>query len=268
MTDKELRAAIEAIVFAASDTVSINDLVSALPDATRESVEAAAEDLRVAIEENFGGFILESVAGGFRLATRPEMDPHLRKFFSRRNETRLSMAALETLAIVAYRQPITSPEVAEIRGVNSSGVLRTLLERKLIRIAGRKNVVGSPFLYRTTRDFLVHFGLQTIQDLPKLDEFAEILGESVQDELFGGPIDDTGDVDAASSAAESEASEDESPIPETADESREPDAILALDPAERHPGTDDESGDTEPSDDAETSSGIAPDERDVDAGRE
>lgn len=190
MNEMELRAAIEAILFAASDVVSVNDLVSSLPGVTREEVEAQVEKIRETIASSFGGFTLETVAGGMRLATRPEMDPHLRKFFSRRNETRLSIAALETLSIVAYRQPITSPEVAEIRGVNSSGVLRTLLERKLVRIAGRKNVVGSPFLYRTTKDFLVHFGLESIQDLPELEEFAEILGENVQDDLFGGVVGD------------------------------------------------------------------------------
>jgi segregation and condensation protein B len=101
------------------------------------------------------------------------------------------MAALETLAIIAYRQPITGPEISDIRGVNASGVIRTLLERKMVRVAGRKNVVGSPFLYRTTRDFLIHFGLNDIRDLPKLDEFAELLGETMNDDMT--PIVDEGE---------------------------------------------------------------------------
>jgi segregation and condensation protein B len=132
------------------------------------------------------GFLLEQTAGGYRLATRPELDPFLRKFFSKQGEGRLSMAALETLSIIAYRQPITAPEISDIRGVNTSGVLRTLLDRKMIKIAGRKNVVGSPFLYRTTREFLVHFGLNSIQDLPRLEEFAEILGENITEEMLEG----------------------------------------------------------------------------------
>lgn len=220
MTETELCAAIEAILFAASDVVSVTDLVSSLPGVTREEAEAQLERIREKIASSFGGFTLESVAGGVRLATRPETDPYLRKFFSRRNETRLSIAALETLSIVAYRQPITSPEVAEIRGVNSSGVLRTLLERKLVRIAGRKNVVGSPFLYRTTKDFLVHFGLESIQDLPELEEFAEILGESVQDELFNVVGGDAGG-DDMTAAAEPAAEENEAEASETEAESSE-----------------------------------------------
>ena len=105
-------------------------------------------------------------------------------FFAKKNEGRLSMAALETLAIIAYRQPMTVPEISDIRGVNVTGVIRTLLDRKMIKIAGRKNVVGSPFLYRTTRDFLLHFGLESIQDLPRLEEFTEILGENLAEELL------------------------------------------------------------------------------------
>jgi segregation and condensation protein B len=96
---------------------------------------------------------------------------------------RLSIAALETLAIVAYRQPITAPEVSEIRGVNSNQTIRTLLERRMIRVAGRKNVVGSPFLYRTTREFLVHFGLNDIRDMPRLEEFGDLIGEQINEEL-------------------------------------------------------------------------------------
>ncbi|MFN2443676.1 MAG: SMC-Scp complex subunit ScpB, partial [Thermoanaerobaculia bacterium] len=135
-----------------------------------------------------------------------------------KNEGRLSLAALETMAIVAYRQPITVPEINDIRGVNSSGVIRTLLDRKMIKIAGRKNVVGSPFLYRTTRDFLLHFGLESIQDLPKLEEFSEILGESLADELLtsmseedilDAPPDEDGEQPAQASADESEDESDD-----------------------------------------------------------
>ncbi|HEX7807749.1 MAG TPA: SMC-Scp complex subunit ScpB, partial [Thermoanaerobaculia bacterium] len=110
-------------------------------------------------------------------------DSVLKKYFAKKGENRLSIAALETLAIVAYRQPITAPEVSEIRGVNSTGVIRTLLERRMVRVAGRKNVVGSPFLYRSTKDFLVHFGLNDIRDLPRLEEFGDLIGETINDDL-------------------------------------------------------------------------------------
>src|SRR5436305_5557671 len=127
--------------------------------------------------------MLEQTAGGWRLATRAEHDPILKKYFAKKGENRLSIAALETLAIVAYRQPITAPEVSEIRGVNSTQTIRTLLERRMIRVAGRKNVVGSPFLYRSTKEFLVHFGLNDVRDLPRLEEFGDLIGESMNDEL-------------------------------------------------------------------------------------
>jgi len=183
MNEAELRAVIEAILFVAGEPVKLTDLSDAL-DEEIGAVTLQVEEIRKNLEEGGHGFTLEDAGGGIRLATRPEQDSALRKFFSKRGEGRLSIAALETLAIIAYRQPITAPEISELRGVNSTGVLRTLLERRMIRIAGRKNVVGSPFLYRTTREFLVHFGLNEVQDLPKLDEFAEVLGENMTEELF------------------------------------------------------------------------------------
>lgn len=185
MPPEELRAAIEAILFVSGEPVTVEDLAEVLTDATREQIESALEEIRLRLDTIASGIALEQAAGGFRFATRAQFDPFLRKVFSRRNEGRLSIAALETLAIIAYRQPITSPEISDIRGVNSSAVLRTLLERRMVRIAGRKNVVGSPFLYRTTKDFLVHFGLNEIRDLPQLEEFTEILGENVIEELAG-----------------------------------------------------------------------------------
>jgi len=116
------------------------------------------------------------VSGGFQLMTRSEFDSYLRRFKKVRDSGRLSAAALETLAIVAYRQPITAPEVQQLRGVHSKGVLTTLLEHRLVRLAGRKQIVGKPFLYRTTREFLAHFGLDTLDELPPLEEFEEMLG--------------------------------------------------------------------------------------------
>ena len=182
MDANELKAALEAILFVSNEPVSLDDLVESL-NAEREEIVGQLQEIKRVLEENVGGFMLEQTAGGWRLATRAEHEPILKKYFARKGESRLSIAALETLAIVAYRQPITAPEVSEIRGVNSNQTIRTLLERRMIRVAGRKNVVGSPFLYRTTREFLVHFGLNDIRDMPRLEEFGDLIGEQINEEL-------------------------------------------------------------------------------------
>ena len=183
METTELRAAIEAILFVSNEPVSLDDLIDAFSDEGRDAVVAQLEEIKRNLDANVGGFMLEQTAGGWRLATRAEHDPILKKYFAKKGESRLSLAALETLAICAYRQPVTAPEVSEIRGVNSNAVIRTLLERRMIRVAGRKNVVGSPILYRTTRDFLVHFGLNDIRDLPALEEFGDLIGDNIGDDI-------------------------------------------------------------------------------------
>jgi segregation and condensation protein B len=174
----EIEAVVEAILFASPDPVAPDKLIELFGD--KEA--ATVEDALAAVAERYRegphrGVVFERVAGGVRLITRPALHGELRKFFEITGRSRLSMAALETLAIVAYRQPVTAPEIQEVRGVNASGVLRTLLERRLVRIAGRKPVVGKPFLYRTTREFLMHFGLQSLDDLPPLEEFEELMSE-------------------------------------------------------------------------------------------
>jgi segregation and condensation protein B len=178
----ELRSALEAILFVSNEPVTVDALADAL-GADADEVSRQLAEWKRFLDENVGGFTLEQTAGGWRLATRPEHEAILKKYFAKKGESRLSIAALETLAIVAYRQPITAPEVSEIRGVNSTGVLHTLLERRLLRIAGRKAVVGSPFLYRTSREFLIHFGLNDIRDLPRLEEFGDLIGETISEEL-------------------------------------------------------------------------------------
>ena len=178
----ELRAAIEAVLFVSNEPVSVDALADAL-GSDAEAVTGQLNDIKKSLDDDPGGFTLEQTAGGWRFATRPEHEAILKKYFAKKGEGRLSIAALETLAIVAYRQPITAPEVSDIRGVNSTGVLRTLLERHLIRVAGRKAVVGSPFLYKTTREFLIHFGLNDIRDLPRLEEFGDLIGETISEDL-------------------------------------------------------------------------------------
>jgi segregation and condensation protein B len=116
------------------------------------------------------------VAGGYQIVTRPELHEWVRRLFHERSTQKLTVQALETLAVISYKQPITALEITEIRGVNTSGVLTTLLERHLIKIVGRKNVVGRPFLYATTREFLIRFGLNDLGDLPRIEDMAEALG--------------------------------------------------------------------------------------------
>jgi segregation and condensation protein B len=186
----QLEAAIEAVLFASSDPVQLARLNEVFADEGPEAVAAALERVlgRFEDEEGERGVRVERVAGGYRLVTRPELHGYLRRYFDISGHNRLSMAGLETLAIVAYRQPITGPEIQEMRGVNSSGVLKTLLDRRLIRISGRKQVVGKPFIYRTTREFLMHFGLQDLNDLPPLEEFEESFGSLEQELELESPV--------------------------------------------------------------------------------
>ncbi|HYO13188.1 MAG TPA: SMC-Scp complex subunit ScpB [Thermoanaerobaculia bacterium] len=179
MTERhDMEAAIEAVLFVSSEPVPRTRLLELFDEAERETAAEALEAVlaRYAAGGDGRGVMVEEVAGGVRLATRPETVSWLRRFFDVSGGNKLSMAALETLAIIAYRQPITGPEIQELRGVSSSGVLKTLLERRLVRITGRKEVVGKPFLYGTTREFLVHFGLNSLRDLPPLEEFEESFG--------------------------------------------------------------------------------------------
>ncbi|MEK6372370.1 MAG: SMC-Scp complex subunit ScpB [Acidobacteriota bacterium] len=183
MNETELRAALEAILFVSNEPVTLDELVAAFEHEGREAIVAQLDEIKRILEASIGGFTLEQTAGGWRLATRPEHDAVLKKYYALKGENRLSIAALETLAIVAYRQPVTAPEISDIRGVNSTQTIRTLLERRMIRVAGRKNVVGSPFLYRTTKDFLVHFGLNDVRDMPRLEEFGDLIGEAINEDL-------------------------------------------------------------------------------------
>jgi segregation and condensation protein B len=220
MDAKELRAALEAILFVAGEPVKLDDLAESFPEAGRDAVAAQLDEIRKTLDENVGGFMLEQTAGGWRFATRAEHNEVLKKYFAKKGENRLSIAALETLAIIAYRQPVTAPEISDIRGVNSTAVIRTLLERRMIRVAGRKNVVGAPFLYRTTKDFLVHFGLNDIRDLPRLEEFGDLIGEAMNDDL----------VAAIASAPPTPASEVQELTAEERDRA-EADALAELDAA-------------------------------------
>lgn len=171
----QLSAIIEALVFASPEPLTAKTLCALLSDEPKEDVEAALAEL-VAAYDRPSGLHLAQVAGGYQITTRPELHEWVRRLFHERSAQKLSVAALETLSVVAYRQPVTAAEVNEIRGVNASGVLSTLVERHLVKIVGRKNVVGRPFLYGTTKEFLVRFGLKDVTDLPKMEEMVQALG--------------------------------------------------------------------------------------------
>ena len=170
LNPEELVAVVGAIVFASAEAVPPQELAEAMGvEAGR--ISEALDRLEELHSISGSGLLLERIAGGVRLATRPEVGASVRRYFRHRNRTRLSPAALETLAIVAYRQPVTAPEIQAIRGKDPSSALKNLLDKKLVRLLGKKKVVGSPLLYGSTRQFLEHFGLNALDDLPSLEEF-------------------------------------------------------------------------------------------------
>jgi segregation and condensation protein B len=171
----DLKAIVEALIFASPEPVTIKSLVKLLEGETKEDIEKAVEELKE-VYARPGGLQLVEVAGGWEIVTRPELHEWVRRMFHERTTQKLSVAALETLAVIAYKQPVTAPEVGEIRGVSATGVLSTLIERKLVKVVGRKQVVGRPFLYGTTREFLERFGLNDLSDLPKVEDMSELLG--------------------------------------------------------------------------------------------
>ena len=175
MPGAELKAVVEALVFASAEPLTPKMLYRLLSNETKEDVSAAINSLRADYMDRPGLQWVE-VAGGYQITTRPELHEWVRRLFHERSTQKLSVQALETLAVIAYRQPVTALEITDIRGVNTSGVLSTLLERHLIRIVGRKNVVGRPFMYATTKEFLVRFGLKDLGDLPKIEDLADALG--------------------------------------------------------------------------------------------
>lgn len=212
---QEMMATFEAVLFVSPEPVSRNRLLELFGEAEQEEAKKALGELleryRLAPDQEADGHgvRIEEVAGGLRLTTRPHLNEALRRFFEASRAKKLSMGALETLAIIAYRQPVTSPEIQELRGVSPSGVLKTLLERRMVRIAGRKEVVGKPFLYATTQDFLIHFGLRSLKDLPPLEEFEEALAGDGLGELLAGPDHEEQVLQEAASLEESADDDDE-----------------------------------------------------------
>ena len=171
----ELKAILEALIFASPEPLTPKAIYKLLASEPKEDVQAALAELKRDYDRP-GGLQLVEVAGGYQIVTRPDLHEWVRRLFHERTTQRLTVQALETLAVIAYRQPVTAAEITDIRGVNTSGVLTTLLERHLIKIVGRKQVVGRPFMYATTKEFLIRFGLKDLDDLPKVEDMTSALG--------------------------------------------------------------------------------------------
>lgn len=183
MDPAELKGALEAIIYAADEPATLDQLAEAT-GAERDVVRAALDEMMGACGADERGIEIRRVARGYRYSTKPRHHEVVRKFIkSLRPPVRLSMPALETLAVIAYRQPITLPEIQEIRGVNASGVIQTLLEKRLVTAAGRKPVIGRPILYRTTKEFLLRFGLEDMDDLPNLKDFEQLARDALGPEI-------------------------------------------------------------------------------------
>jgi segregation and condensation protein B len=195
-----LKPVVEALIFASPEPLTLKAMARLLDDQPREDIETALAEVRDSYLRSDGLQLVE-VAGGFQIVTRPELYEWVRRLFKERTTSKLSVQALETLAVIAYKQPVTSGEIAEIRGVSATtGVLNTLLDRKLVKIVGRKQVVGRPFMYGTTREFLDKFGLKDLSDLPKVEDMSEALGFDLPSPVDEGdgrslPFDDAGPVE-------------------------------------------------------------------------
>jgi segregation and condensation protein B len=187
LNDDILKALLEGIVYVSPEPVTLDGIVKVLEGEDRERVKAKLDELVADYDHNTHGIQIRQVANGYKFSTKAEHHEVLRKYVkSLKPLVRLSKPALETLAVIAYRQPVTMPEIEEIRGVDSGGVIHTLLEKKLVVTSGRKSVVGRPILYRTSKDFLVHFGLKDVGELPSLKEFEEMARRALGSEFTLG----------------------------------------------------------------------------------
>jgi len=175
----ERKAVIEALIFVSEEPLSAKAIADVLKEENREVVEEALTELVNEFNARNGGLQLREVAGGWQFATRPEYHEHVRAFLRTRPSAKLTLASLETLAVIAYRQPVTVPEILEIRGVQSPSAIKTLLDKKLIVAKGRKETVGRPMMYGTSKEFLMQFGLKDLTELPSIEDFEDLAGEKI-----------------------------------------------------------------------------------------
>jgi segregation and condensation protein B len=222
-----LKAQLEAIIYATETPITTEQMIQIVQESlTAEGAEVKSR-VRAVLEElvaDYGtpdhGIEIRQVAGGYRMSTKPEQHEVVRSFArSLKPPIRLSLPALETLAVIAYKQPATVPEISEIRGVDSGGVIATLLERKLITTAGRKQVIGRPILYKTTREFLMRFGLKDVNELPSMEEFEKLVAESFQGEMLPAEEAAQGNLGLPQAPSQEDESAATAPLEETVSES-------------------------------------------------
>jgi segregation and condensation protein B len=209
LEDSQIKAILEAIVYVAEEPLTLAQIAASLQQPP-ERIQELLDQLVAEFDQPGHGVSIREVAGGYKMATKPEHHEAVRNFVkSLKPPLKLSLPALETLAVIAYKQPATGPEIMEIRGVQGGGVLKTLLDRKLIAVAGRKNVIGKPMLYKTTKEFLIQFGLKDLSELPSLKEFEEIrrmaFSDSETPEREGAVVEAVPDAPEATPEATSEA---------------------------------------------------------------
>jgi segregation and condensation protein B len=175
MTIEELKPIIEALIFVSEEPLSIKQLASLLEGESLEDIKLACDEMTEEFNARNSGLEMRLLAGGYRISTRPELNEYVRRYLKAQPTARLSLAALETLAVIAYKQPITIPEILEIRGKSSTSAIKTLLDRRLIVPRGHKQVVGRPMLYGTSKEFLIQFGLNDVSELPSLEDFEDLV---------------------------------------------------------------------------------------------
>jgi len=206
--NEDRKAALEAIIYAADEPATIEQLTAALGD-EKLAVQASLDELVASYAADERGIEIRAVAGGYKMYTKPQHHDAVRRFIkSLRPPLRLTMPALETLAVIAYKQPVTAPEISEIRGVNTSGVISTLLDKRLITTAGRKEVMGRPILYKSSKEFLMRFGLSDLDELPSLKEFEALAREALgSDEGVAASEDYSSSVEPGGELAPEQAAE-------------------------------------------------------------
>lgn len=207
---KEMKKIIEALIFASDGPISGNRIRSTIEEIDTNQIQEIVDELNIEYEQQQRSFQIVHVAGGYQFVTRPEFASYIKKYYKGRSKSKLSRAALEALAIVAFKQPISRPEIDMIRGVNSDGVVKNLLERNLIQISGRSETIGRALLYSTTAEFLRYFGVNEVSELPKPKEIEELLGSAQEelpfssDELEGEIVDQMSALDDSDSDSHTE----------------------------------------------------------------
>jgi len=187
MEENNLKSAVEALIFASEKPITIEQIKKVLGDLDTSSVNNIITELKNDYQTQNRGLRVVEIAGGFQMITSTDFAPFLKKLFKNRYSDKLSKPALESLAIIAYKQPLTKSEIESLRNVNVDGVMKSLIDKNLIRICGRKKVPGRPFVYGTTREFLEHFGLKALADLPKMEDFT-VLAQKKEDQIDIEPI--------------------------------------------------------------------------------